>query len=127
VFATNRDPNQPAQLYSLITIHACRLQTILGVEKLIANIMDSDQTVWMRRLVWIHAWRKRIFLFWHGAAYMVIPLAQPTIVLSISRLYIALRHPAGYILHWFRIHVSMKQQCLFMQYETNMFISVCVR
>jgi hypothetical protein len=32
--------------------------TLLQVEKLIANIMDLDQTVRMGRLVWIHAGRK---------------------------------------------------------------------
>jgi hypothetical protein len=53
---------QPA----LIKIHAVRLQTLLQVEKLIANIMD--QTAWMCRLVWIHAGRKSnmLVLSWHG-------------------------------------------------------------
>jgi hypothetical protein len=38
------DPHQPAHPLSLIRIHAVHLQTILQVEKLIANIMDPDQT-----------------------------------------------------------------------------------
>jgi hypothetical protein len=31
--------------------------------------MDPDQTAWMRRLVWIHAGRKRIMLVlsWRGS------------------------------------------------------------
>jgi hypothetical protein len=37
------DPDQPAHLRSLIRIHAVRLQTLLQVEKLIANSMDPDQ------------------------------------------------------------------------------------
>jgi hypothetical protein len=47
---------------SLIRINAVRLPSLLQVEKLIANSMDPDQTVWMRRLVWIHAGRKPIML-----------------------------------------------------------------
>jgi hypothetical protein len=39
--------------------HAVCLPTLLQVEKLIANSMDPDQTARMRRLVWIHAGRKR--------------------------------------------------------------------
>jgi hypothetical protein len=38
------------------------LPTLLQVVKLIANSMDPDQTARMRRLVWIHAGRKRITL-----------------------------------------------------------------
>jgi hypothetical protein len=45
-----------------IKINAVPLQTLLPVEKLIANIMDPDQTAWMRSLVWIHARRKCTFL-----------------------------------------------------------------
>jgi hypothetical protein len=56
------DPDQPAHPRSLIRIHANRLQTLLQVEKLIANSMDPDQTARMRRLVWIHAGRKPIML-----------------------------------------------------------------
>jgi hypothetical protein len=57
------DPDQPAHLRSLIIrIHAVHLQTLLKVEKLRANSMDPDQTARMRRLVWIHAGRKRITL-----------------------------------------------------------------
>jgi hypothetical protein len=37
------DPDQPAHPRSLIRIHAIRLQTLLQVEKLIANSMDPDQ------------------------------------------------------------------------------------
>jgi hypothetical protein len=60
---------RPACLRSLIRIHAVRVQTLLQVEKLIANIMDPDHTVQMRRLVWIHAGRKRIMLVlsWRGS------------------------------------------------------------
>jgi hypothetical protein len=61
-FATSKDPDQPAHSRSLIGIHAVRLQTLLQVEKLIANSMDPDQAARMRRLVWIHAGRKRITL-----------------------------------------------------------------
>jgi hypothetical protein len=53
------DPDQPAHLLSLIRIHAVRLQTLLQVEKLIANSIDPVQTARMCRLVWIHAGRKR--------------------------------------------------------------------
>jgi hypothetical protein len=56
------DADQPAHLSSLIGIHAVRLQTLLQVEKLIATSMDPDQTARMRRLVLIHAGRKRITL-----------------------------------------------------------------
>jgi hypothetical protein len=38
------DPHQPAHPLSLVKIHAVHLQTILQVEKLIANITESDQT-----------------------------------------------------------------------------------
>jgi hypothetical protein len=53
------DPDQPAHPRSLIRIHAVRLRTLLQVDKLIANSMVPDQ---MRRLVWIHAGRKRTML-----------------------------------------------------------------
>jgi hypothetical protein len=45
------------------------LQTLLEVEKLIANSMDLDQTARMSRLLLIHAGRKRnmLVLLWHGA------------------------------------------------------------
>jgi hypothetical protein len=56
------DPDQPAHPHSLIWIHAVRLQTLLQVEKLIANSMDADQTARMRRLFWIQAGCKRITL-----------------------------------------------------------------
>jgi hypothetical protein len=56
------DPDQPAHPHSLIRIHAVCLPTLLQVEKLIAISMDPDQTVRMRRLVLIHAGRKRIML-----------------------------------------------------------------
>jgi hypothetical protein len=49
-FATSMD-----YLRSLIRIHDVRLQTLLQVEKLIANSMNPDQTAQMGRLVWIHA------------------------------------------------------------------------
>jgi hypothetical protein len=52
------DPDQPAHPRNLIRIHAVRLQTLLQVEKLIANSMDPDQTA----RVWIHAGRKPIML-----------------------------------------------------------------
>jgi hypothetical protein len=38
------DPDQPAHPRILIRIHAVRLETLLQVEKLIANSMDPDQT-----------------------------------------------------------------------------------
>jgi hypothetical protein len=38
------DPDQPAHPRSLIGNHAVRLQTLLQVQKLIANSMDPDQT-----------------------------------------------------------------------------------
>jgi hypothetical protein len=56
------DPDQPAHPRSLIRIHVVPLQTLLQVEKLIADSMDPDQIAWMRRLVWIHAGRKPIML-----------------------------------------------------------------
>jgi hypothetical protein len=56
------DPDQRAHPRSLIRIHAVRFQTLLQVEKLIANSMDPDQTARMRTLVWIHAGRKPIML-----------------------------------------------------------------
>jgi hypothetical protein len=56
------DPDQPAHRRNLIRIHAVRLQTLLQVEKLIANSMDTDQTVLWRWLVWIHADCKPILL-----------------------------------------------------------------
>jgi hypothetical protein len=56
------DPDQPGHPRSLIRNHAVRLPTLLQVEKLIANIMDPDQTAQMRRLVWIHAGSKTIML-----------------------------------------------------------------
>jgi hypothetical protein len=62
-------PDQHAHPRSLIRIHAFRLQTLLQVEKLIANIMDPDQTARMRRLVWTHAGRKRTMFVssWPGS------------------------------------------------------------
>jgi hypothetical protein len=56
------DPDQHAHPRSLFRIHAIRLQTLLQVEKLIANRMDTDQTARMRKLVWIYAGRKPIML-----------------------------------------------------------------
>jgi hypothetical protein len=56
------DPDKPAHPRSLIWIHAVRLQTLLQVEKLIANSIDPDQIARMRRLVWVHAGRKPIML-----------------------------------------------------------------
>jgi hypothetical protein len=60
------DQDQPVHLRShrrsLIRIHAVHLPTLLQVAKLIANSMDPDQTARMRRLVWIHAGRKRTML-----------------------------------------------------------------
>jgi hypothetical protein len=53
------DQDQLAHPRSLIGIHPIRLPTLLQVEKLIANSIDPDQTARMRRLVWIHAGRKR--------------------------------------------------------------------
>jgi hypothetical protein len=50
------------ELNKIFRIDAVRLQTILQVEKLIANSMDPDQNAQMRRLVWIHAGRKRTML-----------------------------------------------------------------
>jgi hypothetical protein len=41
------DPDQPAHSRSLIWICAVRLETLLQVEKMIANNMDPDQTVRM--------------------------------------------------------------------------------
>jgi hypothetical protein len=38
------DPDQPAHPRGLIRIYAVRLQSLLQVEKLIANSMDPDQT-----------------------------------------------------------------------------------
>jgi hypothetical protein len=42
--ATSMNPDQPVHPRSLIRIHAVRLQTLLQVEKLIANSMDPDET-----------------------------------------------------------------------------------
>jgi hypothetical protein len=53
------DPDQPAYPRSLIRIHTVCLPTLLQIEKLIVNSMDPDLTALMRRLVWIHAGRKR--------------------------------------------------------------------
>jgi hypothetical protein len=63
------DPDQPVHPRSLIMMHAVRLQTILQVEKLIANSMDPDKTARMRRQVWIHAGRKHTLLVssWRGS------------------------------------------------------------
>jgi hypothetical protein len=68
-FATSMDPDQPVHQRSLIRIHAVCLNTLLQVEKLIANSMGTDQTARMGRLVWIHAGRKRITLVlsWSGS------------------------------------------------------------
>jgi hypothetical protein len=43
-FATSMYLDQPAHPRSLIRIHAVRLPTLFQVEKLIAYIMDPDQT-----------------------------------------------------------------------------------
>jgi hypothetical protein len=63
-------PDKPAHPRSLVRTHAVRLQTLLQVEKFIANSMDPDQTARMRRLVWIHAGRKCIMLVCHGIAHL---------------------------------------------------------
>jgi hypothetical protein len=54
------DPDQPAHPRSLIRIHAVRLQTLLQVEKLIANSVQAGL---------INAGRKPIMLVlsWHGS------------------------------------------------------------
>jgi hypothetical protein len=46
------DPNQPAHRYQFLYLYY----------SLWANSMDPDQTAQMRRLVWIHAGRKRTML-----------------------------------------------------------------
>jgi hypothetical protein len=46
------DPDQPGHPRSLIRIHAVRIQTLLQVEKLIANSMDPDQIA-RRILHWL--------------------------------------------------------------------------
>jgi hypothetical protein len=61
------DPDQR----SLIRIHAVRLQTLLQVQKLLANSMDPYQTARMRRVVWIHAGSKRTW-FCRDAAQIVL-------------------------------------------------------
>jgi hypothetical protein len=61
VYYTN-EPRQDKTNIVLIRIHAGRFQTLLQVARLIVNSMDPDQTAWMRRLVWIHAGRKRTLL-----------------------------------------------------------------
>jgi hypothetical protein len=63
------DPDQLAHRHSLIRVHAVCLQTLLQVEKLMANSMDPDQTARMRRLVWIHAGHRStmLVLSWRGS------------------------------------------------------------
>jgi hypothetical protein len=67
------DPDQPAHPCSLYRIHAVRLQTLLHVEKLIANSMDPDQTALMHRLVWIQAGRKPTMLVFVMTRLICIP------------------------------------------------------
>jgi hypothetical protein len=76
------DSDQPAHPRSLIRIHAVRLQTLLQVEKLIATSMDPDQTVQMRRLVWIHAGHKPIMLvlLWRGSFCFIWQRSQGWVV-----------------------------------------------
>jgi hypothetical protein len=64
IFEPCHDKTNIAGLRSLI-----RIQTLLQVEKLIANSMDPDQIARMRRLVWIYAGRKPIMLVlsWRGS------------------------------------------------------------
>jgi hypothetical protein len=57
------DPDLPAHPRSLIKIHAVRLQTLLQVEKLIANSMDPDQRM---RMLFANA----LFWFCHDAAQL---------------------------------------------------------
>jgi hypothetical protein len=54
--------------------------------------MDPDQTVWMRRLVWIHAGRKPIMLVlsWHGS-----------IIWKILLYHHAIFAPTGITLHFY--------------------------
>jgi hypothetical protein len=63
------DADQPANPRSLVRTNAVRLQTLYQEEKPIADSMDPNQTVRMRRLVWIHAGRKHIVLVlsWRGS------------------------------------------------------------
>jgi hypothetical protein len=49
---------------------------LLQVEKLIANSIDPDQTVWMRRLFWIHAGCKRTLLFCHCVSHIIVSKKQ---------------------------------------------------
>jgi hypothetical protein len=71
-FATSMDPDKPVHPRSPVRTHAVRLPTLLQVEKLIANSMDSYQTARMRRLVWIHADCKPIMLVlsWHVSFFL---------------------------------------------------------
>jgi hypothetical protein len=57
------DPDQPAHPCSLIWMYTVRLQTLLQVEKLIANSMDPDLTknnISMKRLISINTVTKSV-------------------------------------------------------------------
>jgi hypothetical protein len=56
---------------------AASITTLLQVEKLIATSMDPDQTAGMRRLVWIHAGRKRtmLVLSWRRSNHGLIEIS----------------------------------------------------
>jgi hypothetical protein len=81
------DPDQPEHTRSLIRIHDVRLQTLLQVDKLIANSMDPDQTARMRRLVWIYVGRKRIMLIlsWRGSFYTFETKSFLTIIMTFTK------------------------------------------
>jgi hypothetical protein len=61
-FGPRHDKTNTVRLRSAWIQTSLRKQTVLQVEKLIANSMDPDQTTRRHRLIWIHASRKRTML-----------------------------------------------------------------
>jgi hypothetical protein len=48
------DPDQPGPPRSLIRIHAVRLQTLLQVDKLVANNIEQHQTARRLHITYVH-------------------------------------------------------------------------
>jgi hypothetical protein len=73
-------------------IHVVRLPTLLQLVKLIVNSMYPDQTAKMRRMVWIHAGRKRtmLVLSWSGSFHVNWGTCKLIVLVISDKLYLKL-------------------------------------
>ena len=53
--STNKDSDQPVHLHSLMRVSTVRSRIVKDPKLLLVDSKDSDQTVQMRRLIWVFA------------------------------------------------------------------------